>query len=213
MTVSVEDKIELFRNIIFKNIEDSDSVKKLRGKESFEQEKSKLLKEVEAKKNQIIEEAMKKAEKEKQQLIAKAKSQAYRQMLEKRQQFIQEITGILFQKAKSFISEEGYKEYLSKNLEKTAAAFYDSASVQLYFTKRDLEVLGKFINQRVSSGELKGRFLLKETGDSILGGFYGLDDKQEIQVDYTLKSLLEENREMIGSSISHRLDEVQSNGQ
>jgi vacuolar-type H+-ATPase subunit E/Vma4 len=212
LTVSVEDKIELFRNIIFKNIEESGSVEKLRVKENFEQEKNKLLKEVEAEKKQIVEGARKKAEKEKQQLIAKAKSQAYHHMLEKRQQFIHEITGILIQKAKSFVSEEGYKEYLSKRLDKTAAIFYDSVSVQLYFTKRDLKVLGEFINQRISSGELKGRFILKETGDSILGGFYAEDDKQEMQVDYTLKSLIQENRELIGSSISHRLDEVQGNG-
>ena len=212
MTVSVKDKIELFRNMIFKDIEESTSEKKHRASESFEQEKSRLLMEVETKKNHIVEEAEKRAEKEKQKLIAKVKSQGYHQLLDKRQQFISEITELLAEEAKNFISEEGYKEYLLKNLAKAAVVFENCDSVQLYFTKRDLEVLREFISQSISSGELKGRCQLQEAGHNIIGGFYIEDDKQEMQVDYTLKSLIEENRELIGNSISRRLDEVQRNG-
>lgn len=211
MAVSVEDKIELFTSLILKDIEESASEKQHRVEESFEQEKSRLLKKTEVKTSHIVEEMSKRAEKEKQQLIAKAKSQAYRQILEKRQQFINEITELVIKEAKSFVSEEGYKEYLSKSLDKTAAAFEDSISVQLYFTKRDLEVLGQFISQRIILGGLKGRCLLQEADRNILGGFYAEDNKKEIQVDYTFKSLIEENRELIGNTISRRLNEVRMN--
>jgi vacuolar-type H+-ATPase subunit E/Vma4 len=212
LTVSVEDKIELFRNMIYKDIEESSSEKKHRASETFEQEKSRLIQEVEAKKSHIVEEAEKRAKKEKEQLIAKVKSQLYHQMLDKRQQFISEIIELLAEKARNFVSEEGYKEYLSKSLFRAAAAFENSNSVQLYLTKRDLEVLKEFVSQSISSGELKGRCRLMEAGENIIGGFYAEDENQEIQVDYTLKSLIEENRELIGSSISRRLDEVQGNG-
>lgn len=211
MAVSIEDKIELFRNIIFKDIEESTSEKKLRATETLEQERNRLLKEVEAKKNLIIEEAVKKAEKEKQQLIAKAKSQVYHHILEEKQKFISEIIELLVQKARSFTSEEGYKDYLSNSLDKAAAVFEDSASVMLYFSKRDMEALGEFINQKISSGGLKDRYQLQETEKNILGGFYAEDSKQEMQVDYTLRSLIEESRELIGSNISRRLNEVQGN--
>ena len=208
MRVSVEDKIELFRNIIFKEIEESTSEKKLRSIESFEQERSRLLTEVESKKNRIIEAAVKKAEKEKQQIIAKAKSQVHHQMLEKKQQFIIEITELLIQETKSFLTEEGYKEYLSKSLDKAGELYEDTLTVQLYFTAKDLEALGEFINQRISACKLKGKCQIRETGQNILGGFYAEDGKQEMQVDYTLKALIEENRELIGSYISRRFDEV-----
>jgi len=212
LTVSLEDKIELFRNTIFKDIEESASLKQHRAKESFEQEKSRLLQEVEVKKNHIICEAEKKAERERQQLIAKEKSQGYHKLLDKRQQFVNEVLELLVQEAKNFVSEEGYKEYLSKNLVKAADIFENSGLVQLYFTKRDLEALGELISQSAASGELKGRYRLKEAAESIIGGFYAEDENQEIQVDYTLKSLIEENRELIGNNISRRLDEVQHNG-
>ncbi len=212
MAVSVEDKIELFRNMIFKDIEEASSEKRHRAIESFEQEKSTLQHEVEAKKNQILKEAEKRAEKEKQQIIAKAKSLVYHEMLEKRQQFINEITELLLQEARNFVSEEGYREYLSKSLAKAAAAFEKSDSVQLYFTKRDLEALKEFIDQSIASGELNGRYMIAEAEPKIIGGFYAEDSKQEMQVDYTLKSLIGENRELIGSNISRRLNEVQNNG-
>jgi len=212
LTVSIEDKIELFRNVIYKDIEESASESKIKATESFEQEKSRLLAEVEAKRNRIIEEAAKKAEREKQMLIAKAKANIHHQILDKKQQFIKETIELLVREAKSFVAEESYKEYLLKSLEKAENAFEDSESVKLYFTKGDMEALGEFINQRISSGKLKGRCLLQETGQNIIGGFYAEDSKQEMQVDYTLKSLIEENRELIGSNVSNRLDEVQGNG-
>lgn len=212
MTVSVEDKIELFSKMIFKDIEELSSEKRLKAAESFELEKNRLLEEVEAKKKAIIEEAEKRAEKDRKQLIAKAKSQVYHQLLDRRQQLISEIIELLVQEAKSFVSEEDYKGYLSRSLIKAAAVFEKSDSLQLYFTKRDLEVLREFISQQISLGELKGRCMLQEAGQNIIGGFYAEDDKREMQVDYTLKSLIEENRELIGSSVSHRLDEVQDNG-
>ncbi|MDD3705324.1 MAG: V-type ATP synthase subunit E family protein [Clostridiaceae bacterium] len=212
MAVTVEDKIELFRNIILKDIEEIATEKKHKAVEDFEQNKGRLLQEVEIRKNQIIQEAEKKAEREKQQLIAKTKSQGNHKLLEKRQQFINEVTELLIRKAGSFVSEEGYKEYLMTILKKATVAFENSGSVQLFFTKRDLETLGECIEREISAGELKGRCQLKKSDRNIIGGFYAEDEKQEIQVDYTLRSLIEENRELIGSSISRRFDEVKGNG-
>lgn len=212
MKVTVEDKIELFRNLIFREIEEFVSERKDTTVKSFEQEKRRLLQELEAKKIHILEDAEKKAEKEKQQLIAKTKSQGLHKLLDIRQQFINEIAELLVREAKNFVLEEGYKSYLLKNLKKAAAVFEGSGSVKLFFTKRDLETLGEFISQRIAVEGLNGKCLLQEASRDIIGGFYAEDRKQGIQADYTLGSLIEENRQLIGSNISRRLDEVQDNG-
>lgn len=212
MSVSVGDKIELFRNMIFKEIEESASERILKAAEGFEQEKARLLQEAEIKKNHIVEEAVKKAEKEKQQFIAKAKSEAHRRLLDKKQLFISEIRELLVQKAKSYVHEEGYKGYLTKSLGKAAEALKGSDLIRIYFTKDDLKDLGDFINQSITSSGLNGRCRLMEAGQNIIGGFFAEDEKQEVQLDFTLKSLIDENQELIGSYISRRLDEVQGNG-
>lgn len=212
MPVSIEDKIELFSKMIFIGIEEHSIEKKQKAVEGFEQEKNRLLEEVEAKRKVLLEEAEKRAERDKKQLMAKAKAKAYHQLLETRQKFIDEIIELLVQEAGSFVSEEGYKEYLSKCFARAAADFEGSDSLQLYFTKRDLELLGQLINQQMTQGKLKARYELLEAGQNIIGGFYAEDGKHEMQIDYTLKSLIEENRELIGSYVSRRLDEVQDNG-
>lgn len=211
MSVSIEDKIQLFSKMIFTGIEEQSSEKRLKAEESFEQEKSRLMEEMEARQKEMLEEAEKKADKDKKQLIAKAKSKAYHQMLEVRQRFIDEVTELLYQEARSFVTEEGYKEYLSKCFVRAEMDFEGSDRLLLYFTKRDLEVLRQFIGRQISSDRLKGRCDLLEAEHAIIGGFYAEDSKHEVQVDYTLKSLIEENRELIGSYISRRLDEVQGN--
>ena len=208
MSVSIDDKIELFRNIIMREIEEAVSEKELKAKEDFRQEKDRLLTAVKAKKDQMLEEVVKKGEKEKQQIIAKANSQVYHKMLDMKQQSIKELVALLRQKAVSFTDEEGYKEYLSRSLEKAGEAFEDSETVKLYFTERDLEAVGEFINQRISSGKLKGKCLLQEAGSNILGGFYAEDGEKEMQVDYTLRALIEDNHELIGRYISRRFDGV-----
>ena len=212
MSVTVEDKIELFRNIIFKDIEETATEKHHKAVEDFEENKGRLLQEVEIRKNQIMQESEKKAEREKQQLIAKTKSRGNHKLLEKRQQFINEVTELLIQKAGNFVSEEGYKEYLMATLKKAAVAFENSGTVHLYFTKRDLESLGEYLDREVSSGGLKGRYQFRESDRNIIGGFYAEDEKREVQADYTLRSLIEENRELIGNNISRRFDEVKGNG-
>lgn len=212
MSVSIEDKIELFRNVIYREIEESVSEKELKAKEEFEREKSRLLAEVEAKRKSIIEEAVNKAEKEKQHVIAKANAEVYHQVLARKQQFISEMKEQLMQKAVNFTMDEGYRSYLSNCLNRAAEAMEGLESVRLYFTQKDMENLGEFINQEVSASKLKGKCILKEAANSILGGFYAEDGKQEIQVDYTFRSLIEDNHELIGRYISRGFDEVQGDG-
>ncbi len=212
MTVSVKDKIELFRSIIFRDIEESASKKKERAAKSFEQEKSRIAHEAEAEKISAEKKAEKKAEKGKQQLAAKAKMRSYRDILANRQRYIDQIMGLLVERAEKFVFEEGYKEYLLENLRKTSDIFENAESVELSFSRRDLEDLGEFIGQYVTSQKTGEKYRTKEAVNNVIGGFYAEDSKGGVLIDCTLRSLIEENREMIGSSISRRLNEVYGNG-
>jgi V/A-type H+-transporting ATPase subunit E len=212
LSVTIDDKIQLFSKMIYTNIEEQSAEKRLKAEESFQQEKQRLMEQVEAKRKAIIEEAEKRAERDRKQIIAKANSRAYHQLLETRQSFINEITELLVQEAKAFTSSEGYRRYLSKCFEKAAAAFSGTDLLRLHFTKTDIEALGQFIGQQAAAAGFGSKFELAEAGVSIIGGFYAEDVKHGMQADYTLRALIEENREYIGNYITRRLDEVQGNG-
>ncbi|MGE5632740.1 MAG: V-type ATP synthase subunit E family protein [Caulobacteraceae bacterium] len=208
MSVSIEDKIELFRKMIFSDIESNSSDKKQKLSEKFEEEKNELLKEAEQKKNTIVEEAAKKAEKEKKQLISKVQAEQYHRVLSQRQEFISGMIELLKAEAINFTNSDSYRKYVADNLRKATDFMKQSQTIHYFFTKKDLERYGEFINDTITKLRGKDKYALEEAGKSIIGGFYAEDDKQLMQVDYTLRSLIEENRELIGSNISHRLDEV-----
>lgn len=208
MSVSIEDKIELFRKMIFSDIENNSSDMKQKLAENFEVEKRKLQKEAEQKKQEIIKEAVAKAEKEKKQILSKAHSEQYHRLLSQKQEFVDDMISLLKKEAAGFTRSEGYKTYIADNLAKAAKLTESYGAVSYFFTKEDAERLGNFIKSTIASLKSAGRFEIKEAEPGIIGGFFVEDEAQVMQLDYTLRSLVEENRELIGSSISRKLDEV-----
>lgn len=208
MSVSIEDKIELFRKMIFSDIENSSSEKKQKLSESFETEKHKFLQEAEQKKQEIIREAVTKAEKEKKQILSKAQAVQYHRLLSQNQEFVNQMIDLLKKEAADFVRSEGYKIYISDNLAKATKLMEHWPSVHYYFTKTDIEGFSDIIDRLIADLRGKGTYAVKEAEPGIIGGFFVEDEEQIMQLDYTLKSLVEENRELIGSSISRRIDEV-----
>lgn len=205
MAVSIENKIELFRKIIFSDIENNSSNKKQKLLECFEAEKVRLRKDTEQKKQKIINEEVSKAEKDKKQILAKANAEQYHIVLLKNQEFTEEMIRLVKKEASKYIRSEEYKDYIRDNLIKAEKLMGQSKFAYYYFTKTDMETLGSFINSSIASIRGEGTYTVKEAEPGIIGGFLMEDEDKLIQVNYTLQSLIEENRELIGSNISLRL--------
>lgn len=205
MAVSIENKIELFRKIIFSDIENNSSNKKQKLLECFEAEKVRLRKDTEQKKQKIINEEVSKAEKDKKQILAKANAEQYHRALLKNQEFTEEMIRLVKKEASKYIRSEEYKDYIRDNLIKAEKLMEQSKFAYYYFTKTDMETLGSFINSSIASIRSEGTYTVKEAEPGIIGGFLMEDEDKLIQVNYTLQSLIEENRELIGSNISLRL--------
>lgn len=205
MAVSIENKIELFRKIIFSDIENNSSNKKQKLLECFEAEKVRLRKDTEQKKQKIINEEVSKAEKDKKQILAKANAEQYHRALLKNQEFTEEMIRLVKKEASKYIRSEEYKDYIRDNLIKAEKLMGQSKFAYYYFTKTDMETLGSFINSSIASIRGEGTYTVKEAEPGIIGGFLMEDEDKLIQVNYTLQSLIEENRELIGSNISLRL--------
>ena len=104
--------------------------------------------------------------------------------------------------ASKYIRSEEYKDYIRDNLIKAEKLMEQSKFAYYYFTKTDMETLGSFINSSIASIRGEGTYTVKEAEPGIIGGFLMEDEDKLIQVNYTLQSLIEENRELIGSNIS-----------
>lgn len=205
MTVSIENKMNLFRKMIFSDIESNSSDKKQKLIEYFEAEKVKLRKETEQKKQEIINNEVSKAEKDKKQILAKTNAEQYHRVLLKNQEFTEEMIRLLKKEASNYVKSQEYKEYIRDNLIKAEKLMGQSKFAYYYFTKTDMETLGSFIDSSIASIRGKGTYTVKEADPGIIGGFLMEDEDKLIQLNYTLQSLIEENRELIGSNISRRL--------
>ena len=134
MAVSIENKIELFRKIIFSDIENNSSNKKQKLLECFEAEKVRLRKDTEQKKQKIINEEVSKAEKDKKQILAKANAEQYHRALLKNQEFTEEMIRLVKKEASKYIRSEEYKDYIRDNLIKAEKLMGQSKFAYYYFT-------------------------------------------------------------------------------
>lgn len=209
MSVTVEDKIELFRKMLINDIEINSSIKKKTMVEEYEKQKEQLKNQLEGEKKKIIEDSILKATKEKQQIIAKQYSEQQHAMLEKQQEYVIRTIELIREKACNFVCSSDYLEkYLRKTIKLVSKSFEDAEEIIFYFDKRDLETHGKFINNCLATTLKKRNYEMRTATGEIIGGFIVEDKQGAIQADYTLASLISENKDLIGISIAQMFNEV-----
>ncbi len=209
MPVTIEDKIELFRKMLFGDIEMSSSVKKESLLADFESKKEQLKKDMELKQAEIIDEAVKKSEKEKQQLLSKVITEEHHKILKKQQEYVEQILQLLKDKTIEYSKSLEYRNvYLSRNIENACKDFEDIDNAVFYFTESDIQQFEDFINTSLLKYRKGKSFEIKQEEADILGGFIVRDKELIMQADYTLVTLIEESRDMIGINISRMFDEV-----
>ncbi|MFZ5353808.1 MAG: V-type ATP synthase subunit E [Bacillota bacterium] len=209
MPVTIEDKIEMFRKMLFGNVELNSSQRKKSLMDELEEKKKKLEAEIEEKRQCMFCEAENQAEKERKQLVSKAQSDEHYRILKKQQEYIEILIDILKKKAEVFAATTEYCDsYIRKNLEAACSSFLDSDEVYFYFTEADLSKNREFICSQLDSLRRDKAYKIEKADKNILGGFLVLDREKACQADYTLLALIEENRDIIGLSISQLFDEV-----
>lgn len=208
MAVSIEDKIELFRKMIFSDIENHSAEEKEKLLERFEAEKDRLRSEAEAKGNLLLSEADKRAEKESQQLFSKVHARQSHRLLEKKQELLEKTVELIRQEAAEFVKSEKYGSYLADTIKKACRELEQAENVRFYMTDSDMKTYGEQIRSAIGSVRSGGGYLLHDAPASIIGGFFGEDGDKSLQVDYTLRTMIEDSREVIGTALSRRLDEV-----
>lgn len=208
MAVSIEDKIELFRKMIFSDIENHSAEEKEKLLERFEAERDRLRSEAEAKGNRLLSEADKKAEKESQQLFSKVQARQSHRLLEKKQELLAEMVELIRQEAAAFAGSERYGGYLLDTIKKACRELEQAESIRFYITESDMKAYGEQIRSVIGALRPAAGYSLYDAPAGIIGGFLGEDGSKSLQVDYTLRTLIEDSREVIGTALSRRLDEV-----
>jgi V/A-type H+-transporting ATPase subunit E len=210
MSVTIEDKIELFSKVIFGNIEAQSSQKRQSLTETHKKELEALAEEAEKRKKELMEAAVAKAEREKTKLIAQANNQQQHTLIELKQQTIQKIMGRLQDLAGAFTEHQDYKDFMKKNIESTMMTLEKSEHITFYCMEKDIELLRQILEERLMHADKLVGHDIKKVAHNIIGGIIAEDTENLLQLDLTLKALIEEHKDTVGAAITRKFNEVSS---
>jgi V/A-type H+/Na+-transporting ATPase subunit E len=210
MSVTIEDKIELFSKLIFGNIEEKSSEKRQRLAETHRKELEILKLDMEKRKKELMETATVKAEREKIKLVAQAKNQQQQMLVQQKQRAMQSIMKKLQELAADFTNTQDYKVYMEKNVESLIKTLDRSKQITFYVMEKDQQLTEGIVVEKLKKANKQVRFEIKKVSNNIIGGIIAEDMEELLQLDLTIIALIDENRDTVGAAITRRFNEVSS---
>ena len=212
--ITIEEKLNVFTKLVFERIQNESNV---------------LLKEMEDKNQQIIQdhqeklkvqgekiinEMMQKGETKKNQRVAKANMDRKIKILEKKQQLLRKLLQELREKAIAFTLTTAYDDFFKKTLEEVLEQLKGEEEILLYCREEDLRRYQERIKEIMGAfGFQQGQYSLLPAEKDILGGMIALNGTHRIRVDASLLALLREHEKKVGQRLYNALEkEGECNG-
>jgi V/A-type H+-transporting ATPase subunit E len=207
MPVTVEDKMELFSKILFERIEEDWSEKRNEIERTMELKLEEEKREFEKKKKAIIEDRESKSQAKRKMILSKVQSDSDQQIMKKKEALLKQMTEDLKNWSRAFINKDSYNDFLQKSINETFNVI-KGKNLVLSLTERDANVRGSFIRQEVNKYGAGRVVELAVSNEDIIGGFMAEDKDSGILADFTMKSLIDEGRDLMGELLYEKLDEV-----
>ena len=207
MPNTIEDKISLFTKVIIEKIELDFQQKNTKLVKYYERRKSVIIKDNEERKKVVITRTTKDVKTKKQQMILKAKSKMHLKVLKKKQEFIERIVEEIKKKTKTFIDTAEYIEFLKEAIKQVLSRFSKDQFVNFNFSRDDLRTNQKIILTTIKSFRDEDTYKI-EADNSLIGGVFVKSENGRLEIDFTINSIMEDSKKLIGKYLSSWLNEV-----
>jgi len=207
MPNSIEDKISLFTKVIVERIELDFQQKKKKLVEYYESRQSTIIKDNEKRKKEAIASATKDAITKKQQMILRARSAMHLEVLKKKQEFIERIIEEVKKKTRTFTGTAEYIEFLKEAIKQVLSRFSDDQFVNFSFSRDDIKNNQKVILSTIKSFRDEDTYKI-EADNSLSGGVFVKSGDGRLEIDFTVNSIMEDSKKLIGEYLSSWLNEV-----
>jgi len=207
MPNTIEDKISLFTKVIIEKIELDFQQKNTKLVKYYERRKSAIIKDNEERKKVVITRITKDVKTKKQQMILKAKSKMHLKVLKKKQEFIERIVEEIKKKTKTFIDTAEYIEFLKEAIKQVLSRFSKDQFVNFNFSRDDLRTNQKIILTTIKSFRDEDTYKI-EADNSLIGGVFVKSENGRLEIDFTINSIMEDSKKLIGKYLSSWLNEV-----
>jgi len=206
MPNSIEDKISLFTKVIVERIEIDFQQKKKKLVKYYESRRSTIIKNNEKRKKAAIVSATKDAITKKQQMILRSRSAMHLEVLKKKQEFTERIMEKVKRKTRTFTGTAEYIKFLKKAIKQVLSRFSDDQFVNFRFSSDDIKKNQEIILSTIKSFRDEDTYKI-EVSDSIIGGFFMKSGDGRLEIDFTVNSIMEDSKKLIGEYLSSWLNE------
>jgi vacuolar-type H+-ATPase subunit E/Vma4 len=205
--ITVESKLELFNKVVLEKAkrERAEMLKKL------EKEKENLL---EAQKNESIKKAdhflkaiIDEAYEDKKAMLARAKSDLKKQVLNQRQALIDQLAESVLRRFEAFVNEPSYSAYLEGLVDQHKEDLKGFGGFTVVLEGRYFERDKAIVKHALETIDLFAKAYI-ESPETVVGGCIFYNESQDILIDGTLVSLIEEHHREIGQRMYVMLNEV-----
>lgn len=210
MSVTIEDKIGLFSKMIFGKIETNSSERRQSFIGKYEEELLMLEKEIEDKKDELLKASDLKAERERMKLLAQLKSQEQRKLVASKQKFVDSVIALLYNFAEKLTATEDYKLVLGKALESLSKDLKESRYIHFYVLQDEFDMFLQVLQDNIEKFGHDFKYVIEAAPMNILGGFIAEDRERLLQIDFSLRTMVEEYRDTVGATITRKFEEVSS---
>ncbi|MTI70669.1 MAG: hypothetical protein FH751_10515 [Firmicutes bacterium] len=200
--ITVEEKLNTFSKLVYERVKKESET----SLNSMHEKNNKLLKEhrekMKKRADKIIEKKIKDGEIKKREMISNANASIKKQILNKKKEMLKDILQGVKNLAFEFTEKKEYENYFKKTFKEVVKDFKEGEKIDLYLTNKDLEKFDKFINTYN-----KTNINFKSADDSIIGGVIAIKG-DSFKIDASLKTLVEDNKDILGRYLYKELDKV-----
>jgi vacuolar-type H+-ATPase subunit E/Vma4 len=203
--ITLENKLDIFYKIVLKDEEE----KCKKTLEELEEKNNNIIKEkkeaLEKRKKEIINRKFQLGEIQKNEMVSKARQDNREKVLSKRQETLEDLIFSLKEKGRQFTSSKEYETYLINNIGKAIDNMQEKEII-LEIRERDKDNFGEAI---LSLGKGKGiNIILNIAKEDIIGGFIISDKNRTYNLDNSFKTIIEENKYLIGKTLYTTIEEA-----
>lgn len=207
--ITIEEKLNVFNKLVLGHVqlELEEKYNELNQQNNgiIEEHKKKL----QLKKERIIDDYISKGNNERNKLISQANLDKKRQLLSLRQEFIDRVITELYKRAEEFCSSKDYEDFMIKTLEEILPRFEGQGSITIHMTQRDIDrFTGLFIKIAQKYDFIKDAINYEVFQDDLVGGMVVFNGSMTLKVDYSINTIIEDNRWQVGQKIYEALQEL-----
>lgn len=206
--ITIEEKLNVFNKLVLGQVQQEfqekyDEINR-KNNEIIEDHKKKLQK----KKERIIQDYITKGKNEKNKLISQANINKKRLILTRKQEFIQRVVEGLYEKAQQFCHSNEYQKFLMGILDMLLPKFEGQNGITIYMNKSDMDRFSSIVKEKaISFGFNQENINIEVFNEEIFGGIMVFNEDKTLKMDYSINTIIEENRWLIGQKVYEALQE------